>query len=257
MATPRTLTVPNWSIYDPFREERWKRLLAPCTVHYAKGDPDHGRTVTAFSGCWEDVSDSLMRLAEDILPRIDLRTQNGVHPRLGALDVCPFIGPNDAPGFASRFTERFGVPTVLYERSAEGRSLPTIRQGNEVAPHPRWGVSTVGERGFLIAMNVDLASSNIAIAKKIAREIRKRREAGECGFTGVRALAFPLESREIVQVSMNLTDPDASAPDELLAFIEERAPVAGTELVGVIREQDLARSHRLMVDAPQIIRTTG
>lgn len=254
MAALRTLVVPNWSIYDLASERDWRGILAPCDVHYVKGDPDHGRTVTAFSGSWETVSSALMRLAEAMLPRIDLRVQTGVHPRLGAMDVCPFVGPNDADGFAARFTERFGVPTVLYERSAPGRSLPAVRRGEGVPdPHPRWGVSTVGERGFLIAMNVDLASSDLSLARRIAREIRERREAGEAGFIGVRALGFPLLSRGIVQVSMNLTEPDRSRPDDLVAFVAELAPIAGTELIGVVREKDLAGATSLPISLSQIV----
>ncbi|RYG33109.1 hypothetical protein EON81_19030, partial [bacterium] len=147
-----TLTVPNWSIYAPEAERHWESLLAPCTVHYCQGDVDHGRTVTAFSGSQEEVEAALFRLAEDILPRIDLREQTGVHPRIGALDVCPFIGPNDAAGFAHRLQQRFGIPTVLYERSGDGRSLPEIRKHEGAGT--RWGVATIGERGFLLAINV-------------------------------------------------------------------------------------------------------
>ncbi|RYG41295.1 hypothetical protein EON79_21055 [bacterium] len=249
-----TLTVPNWSIYAPEAEPHWERLIAPCTVHYCQGDPDHGRTVTAFSGPWAEVEAALFRLAEDILPRIDLRTQTGVHPRIGALDVCPFVGPNDAAGFAERFGARFDVPTVLYERSdTAGSSLPAIRNAGRDAPATRWGVTTVGERGFLVAMNVDLAVDDLPLARRVAREIRTRREAGEPGFAGVRALGFALPSRGIVQVSMNLTDPDRSLPDDLVRFVEARAPIAGTELIGVIRERDLPGATRLPIAPAQVV----
>ncbi|RYG33134.1 hypothetical protein EON81_18975, partial [bacterium] len=110
----------------------------------------------------------------------------------------------------------------------------------------------VGERGFLLAINVDLSDDDLSLAKRIAREIRTRREAGEEGFAGVRALAFPLPSRGIVQVSMNLTDPDRSCPDEMVRFVEERAGISGTELIGVIRERDLPGATRLPIDSRQI-----
>lgn len=286
----RLLTVPNWS----FGREagllgRFESALASfgVGVHYVASDDDHNRTVTAFSGDVVQIEEALFALAEIAFPAIDMRLHRGVHPRLGALDVCPFVpitnGPNAlrealalAERVASRLASTFDIPVFLYEKSERGRheaDLPALRRGGfeglflrelkpdfgPTKPHPKLGATVVGVRDFLIAFNVDLATENLAVAKEIAAEIRQYRSDGDPRFLGVRALGIPLVSRRLTQVSMNLTLPDSTPIDPIVDWIETRAAedgvlVAGTELVGVIRDRDLASASEIHVDTRQIVK---
>jgi len=168
-----------------------------------------------------------------------------------------------------------GVPVFLYEKSERGHheaALPALRQGGFEAlqykllrpdfgppsPHERLGATIVGARDFLIAMNVNLATADLRPAKKIAAEIRALRAEGEARFLGVRALGFPLGSRGLTQVSMNLTLPDLTPVDPVIEWIEERArdlgaSIAETELIGVIRDVDVPTALRLQMDPAQVV----
>jgi glutamate formiminotransferase len=283
----RVLTVPNWSFgRNRDLKQRFDVLLgaADVNVHYCQGDPDHNRTVTAFSGEWEAVTDTIRGLAEPALATIDLNRHIGVHPRIGALDVCPFIVQQSTDQaeliplverFAMEMADRWEVPIYLYEKSERGRheaDLPTLRKAGfgslalrelnpdfgPSRPHPRLGVTVVGVRDFLIALNVNLGSQDIAAARAIAREIRDRRTEGDERFLGVRALGLPLASRQKVQVSMNMTLPDITQVDPIVDWVKERATkmrisIASTELIGVIRRQDLPTATWLHVKAAQIV----
>lgn len=282
----RTLVVPNWSfgrnhaLEGRFRECLLAREL---TIHYLQGDVDHNRTVSAFCGPDHVVIAALLELASLAFDVIDLNRHVGVHPRIGALDVCPFLPLDgalpDALALAERFgrtiADRFGVPVYLYEKSERGRheaDLPSLRRGGfggllgrtlspdfgPNAAHPRLGVSVVGVRDFLIALNVDLSPSDPRLARTIAREMRQLREDGDGRFLGVRALGFPLASREMSQVSMNLTLPDLSPIDPILEWVDARARQADivpqrVELIGVIRRRDLEHATRVPIRAEQII----
>jgi glutamate formiminotransferase len=287
----RLLTVPNWSfgrsrsLFGAFQD-----LLeaAPVTVHFCAGDVDHNRTVTAFSGEADEVRDALLGLAERALDRIDLNRHMGVHPRIGALDVCPFVLPPGASSPAdvsaarafveevgAALAERFDLPVFLYEKSERGRheaDLPSLRKGGfggllgrelkpdfgPAAAHPRLGVTVIGLRDFLIACNVNLKSDDVTAARTIAGEIRRLRREGDERFLGVRALGFPLPSRKQSQVSLNVTLPDLTDVDPVVDFVTGKAAKAGiavaeTELIGVIRRQDLPGAGRLPVRDAQII----
>ncbi|MCW5937007.1 MAG: hypothetical protein KIT11_06865 [Fimbriimonadaceae bacterium] len=287
----RVLTVPNWSF------GRDRRLLWACRealdswqvkVHYCESDVDHNRTVTAFSGEQEVVEAVLYDLAHLVLPTIDLNRHVGVHPRIGGLDVCPFtplepIGGEDGrsrflqwvESVASGLAEKFDLPVFLYEKSEKGRheaDLPGLRKGGfggllerELRPdygpsraHPLLGATVVGWRDFLIAMNANLKSSEPVAAKTIAASIRRLRSEGDPRFLGVRALGFPLASREASQVSMNVTLPDLTPVDPILEFIETMAgemtvPPGFDELIGVIREADLPGATRLHPRPEQVV----
>ncbi|MBL8067088.1 MAG: hypothetical protein JNM28_01435 [Armatimonadetes bacterium] len=153
------LTVPNWSLgreRSVLREAFDYLTAQPVTVHYAEADIDHNRTVTAFSGTPENVREALLGLAAIFLPCIDLQRHSGVHPRIGGLDVCPFVPlpplrspgdenfSQDPPGHdagnagdlnryiasvAQTLAETFQIPIFLYEHSAPGRDLPNLRKG--------------------------------------------------------------------------------------------------------------------------------
>ncbi len=250
----KVLAVPNWSAVGLALPE-----LFDVSVHFHQGDRDHQRTVTAYSGSASQVEAATFALTAAWLPQIDLRTQHGVHPRIGALDVCPFVGEIDVPTVAQRFWREFGIPVTLYEKSAPGRSLPDVRRGLYPpdfgsTPHPQWGVTVIGQRDFLIALNVNLPTTDLTFARSVARQIRLNREAGVPNFSGVRALAFSLDSRQMTQISMNITQPDEVSIDELVGWIRDQIPVSGTtELIGVIRHRDLASATVLDVQDSQIV----
>jgi len=255
------------------------------TVHYAKGDLDHNRTVTAFSGDFAVLREGLFAIAELALDRIDLQKHVGVHPRIGALDVCPFVsldGQSNAliplvEAFAEELATKYDLPVYLYEKSERGRheaDLPTLRKGGfgsllertldpDFGPdhaHPRLGVSVVGVRDFLIAMNVNLNSIHTSVARGIARQIRELRNEGDPRFLGVRALGFLLTSRDMIQVSLNITLPDLTPIDPIVQFVQYEAACmgvqfAGTELIGVIRPQDLEGMTTIRFKPEQVVET--
>lgn len=287
----RLLTVPNWSfgrntpLLRGFREVLQRPGIQ---FHYCHGDIDHNRTVTAFTGEPGAIETALASMCALAFDAIDLNRHVGVHPRIGALDVCPFVplSPDSSDFFqanalaervAAAIAGKYGVPVFLYERSERGRheaDLPSLRQGGfgglsgrtlrpdfgPDAAHPRLGVTVMGVRDFLIAMNVNLSSEEIDNAKRIAREIRELRREGDPRFLGVRALGFPLASRKLVQVSLNVTLPDLTPVDPILEWLMNRAfelhvAVSGAELIGVIRAKDLATATRLPVRPQQVVET--
>jgi glutamate formiminotransferase len=196
-------------------------------------DADHHRTVFTYAGDPDRVLVAAHAVADAAVSVIDIRTHVGVHPRIGAIDVVPFVPIADltladaaaiARTFARQLSERHGIPTFLYEAAAAdpGRApLEVIRRGGLPAlaarmrsapgwqpdfgparPHPTAGVAAVGARFPLIAWNVELATDRLDIAQTIAAAIRQR----SGGLPAVKALGLPLAARGIVQVSMNLVD---------------------------------------------------
>ena len=247
------LTVPNWSFYDPPLARRIADELTArgLNVHYCQGDEDHGRTVTAFSGSFLDLASAILWIADLVFPSIDLRVHRGVHPRIGALDVCPFIGLPPYPSlaeFAALFEERYGVPVSLYGHSGSA-SLTSLRRDGVVAS--RWGSTVMGFRDWLLAVNFSLPGQDVALVKRLAREIRVRRNAGDELFAGVQALGFRLEIADLAQLSLNFTRPDETSVDDVRAWL----PATGwiPELIGVIREQDLPNATCLRPTPSQII----
>lgn len=287
----RLLTVPSWSF------GRDRRLLVDCrdlvvelglTFHYAESDVDLNRTVMAFSGPSETVGMGLEQLAQMILPGIDLGRHAGAHPRIGALDVCPFVAL-DPPktklrsqrlrewieDFAQSFSAQFEVPVFLYERSERDRSeaeLSQLRKGGfgglldrtlrpdfgPAVAHPHLGVAVMGWRDFLLATNVNLATPDANVAKRIAQRIRDLRANGDERMLGVRALGLPLASRDMSQLALNFTMPDVTPVDAVLDYVERSADSLGAEvayheLVGVIRDKDLAGATKLHPRTEQIV----
>jgi glutamate formiminotransferase len=227
-------------------------------------DPDHHRSVVTYIGEPRDVEDASVRAARFALEHIDLRHHRGVHPRVGALDVLPFVPLHglempDAVRSAHRVGRRIadlGIPVYFYGRASDppGRRLADLRRGGFEAlasgfppdrrpdlpvgaerPHPTAGVTCVGARTVLLAWNVFLDGIDVEEAREIAAEIRER--GG--GFTGLRALGLRLPEQDRVQISMNLEDPDRTSPLDVFAAIEEAVAkkggrIAETQVIGMI-----------------------
>jgi glutamate formiminotransferase len=250
--------VPNVS--EGRRHDVVDRLAAACgapllDVH---ADPDHNRSVfTLAADPPEAVERAAVQLAEAVDQDIDASSwRDGIHPRLGALDVVPFValsGTAEARASAVRTAHYFAgwladamdVPTFLYdEADPEERPLPRLRRDAFVRrmpdygpaePHPRLGATAVGARPALVAVNCELDRDDVDLARRIAHDVRER--GG--GLRGVRALGFELASRRRVQVSLNLTDLETTGLEDACAEVAvlaraEGADLARIELVGLI-----------------------
>ena len=220
-----------------------------------ESDPDHNRTVFTLAGPSAAILESAIRGAVAAALRIDLTRHQGVHPRIGAADVIPFIPlhgatMDDCIGLANQAAEqiwsRARVPSYLYEfaaRRPERTQLEAIRKitfegllhrpdippdVGGPAPHPTAGACAIGARRILIACNVNLATNDLQAAKQIARLIR----ASSGGFPYVKALGLALPSRGLVQVSMNLTHYEVTPLRKVFEKIRETAPVHSTEIIG-------------------------
>src|ERR1051325_4802285 len=228
-------------------------------------DPDHNRSVfTYVSESEAAIREATLRLFEIAVARIDLRIHRGAHPRVGAVDVVPFVPLEGtsmaecvaaAEQFGRDAASRFDVPVYLYEEAAKHdsrRELPAIRSGGfEQFPHKitdeRWlpdfgparvhptaGASVVGARVPLIAFNMQLGTSRIEVAQACAKAVR----GISGGLRFVRALPIELKSRGIVQVSMNLLDFRRTPMHRAFAVVREEAErygvsVVSSEIVGL------------------------
>ena len=243
---------------------------AGCDVLHTTMDPDHHRSVVTVIGSPRAVERGSLAAARLALERVDLRGHSGVHPRVGALDVLPFvplhgIGMAEVVELARRvgsLIARLGIPVHFYGQASRppGRVLASIRRRGPDRPldlagldedgtpvhkrsHPTAGASSVGARGVLLAWNVDVEGLPLKSAREIAAQIR---EAGG-GFPGLRALALRLARQRRLQISMNLEDPARTHPIEVFRAIEGRVRrmkgrVLGTEVIGMFPDQaaDLA-----------------
>jgi glutamate formiminotransferase / 5-formyltetrahydrofolate cyclo-ligase len=231
-------------------------------------DPDHNRTVLTLAGDAAGLHAALLALYETALTEIDLRHHHGVHPRVGAVDVVPFVPLGDTPmaaaveaaeRLAAEVARRFDLPVYLYERAARrsGRTaLADIRRGGfegfaakiteaawtpDFGParvHPTAGVTVMGARFFLIAFNAVLVTPDVSVAKAIARRVR---ESGG-GLPAVRAMGVYLASRDRAQVSMNLVDYRRTPVLTALERVRQEAAALGTqvvesEVIGLIPEE--------------------
>ncbi len=254
--------VPNVS--EGRRREVLDRLTEACgpcllDVHV---DADHNRSVFTLAAATSDeIEHCAVELADAVVRDVDRSWPEGVHPRLGALDVVPFVAPSGTPDarasavrtaqyFAGWLADAHDVPTFLYgDADPEERSLPRLRRDAFVRrapdfgpaePHPTLGATAVGARPVLVAVNCELTRDDVDLARRIAHDVR---ESGG-GFSGVRALGFDLASRRTAQVSMNLTDLSATGLEEACAQVArlaraEGADVARIELVGLLPRDEL------------------
>src|SRR6266581_5243318 len=236
------------------------------TLLDVESNPDHNRSVISFVGEPGPIKQAALAASAKAVELIDLNKHKGEHPRMGSVDVVPFVPLSVATmddcvtlskEFGREFAERFHVPVFLYEEAAstpERRNLADVRAGEfeelrdkigrdptkkpDFGPdkiHPTAGATAVGAREILIAYNVNVGTNNLAIAKKIAHQLR----AKDGGLAYVKALGFDLKERGIVQVSMNMTDYHKSQlfkAEELVKLFAERygVPVVGSEIVGLV-----------------------
>jgi glutamate formiminotransferase len=227
-------------------------------------DPDHNRSVFTYVGDPEKVLAATMEFCAEAYGLIDMRTHTGCHPRLGAVDVVPFvplrgIEMEEAVHVAHALGEALGamgVPVYFYEEAAlrpERCNLADCRRGEyeKLAEHlcgpegcpdagpaefnPRCGATVVGARHPLIAFNVNLGTSNLAVAQAIARAVRH----SSGGFRYVKALGMELKDRGLVQVSMNLVNHEQTPIHRVVESVRSEAarhgvPVVECELVGMV-----------------------
>lgn len=245
------------------------RAVAGVALLDRTSDPSHNRTVLTLAGGGEHVLEAVLALVRCALPLIDLREQTGQHPRIGAVDVVPFVplaGAAMAESVAlarragAAIANAFEIPVFLYEEAApDRRRLEEIRRGGldglaarmasrewapdfgPSRPHPTAGVTAVGARRPLIAFNVDLATADLSVAKAIARQVR----ASSGGLPCVKALGLFLEHRGRAQVSMNLTNYEVTPIERAFDAVVDAARELGTEiveseLVGLIPQAALA-----------------
>ena len=266
MHPPLFEAVPNYSegrdkekierIADSVRAVPGVRVLG---LH---SDPDHNRSVLTFAGEESAVLEAAVALARACASEIDLSSQTGEHPRMGSLDVLPFVplegaALEDAARLARLAGERIGavgIPVYLYEAAATAphrRNLAEVRHGGyeglaarirdplwqpDYGPpelDPRRGAVAVGARPFLVAFNAYLDTDDVNIARAVARNVRER----DGGLPGVKALGLEVGGR--AQVSMNVTDLETTPLPVVLeavrsAAAEHGASVESTELVGLV-----------------------
>ncbi len=240
------------------------RAVPGVTLADWSGDPDHNRAVYTLLGPPEAVLAGAKALTESALAQIDMTSHEGEHPRMGAVDVVPFIPlremeAEEAVEVARAYGKWLGakgVPVYYYEYAAtrlERESLPKIRKGQyEVLPekladsawapdegpaefNPRSGATVVGARFPLVAFNVNLKTDDLEMAQTIARAVRHING----GYRFVRGMGFALEDKGMVQVSMNLVNYEKTPIHRVLETIRSEASrygvqIAGTELIGSV-----------------------
>jgi glutamate formiminotransferase len=254
-------------------------------------DAAHNRTVLTFVGDRAAMRAGVEALFRAAVERIDLRSHRGEHPRMGAVDVVPFIpirasSVEDCVALSrevgAAVAKDFGVPVYLYEDSASAdhrRNLAEIRKGQfegfaekmkdprwapdfgPAEPHPSAGVVAVGARPFLIAYNINLATKDLAVADRIAKAIRHL----SGGFRYVKAMGVELVDRGIVQVSINMTNFKKTPLHRVFECVRSEAErhgvaIVGSEIVGLSPAEALyaAAEHYLRLEgfsADQVLET--
>lgn len=224
-------------------------------------DADHHRSVFTLAGPGlRDSETSVSALARVAAARVDLTGHEGVHPRVGVIDVVPFVALDedhdiaaDAAGsFALWAVEELGVPVFFYDDAdAKRRSLPELRADaftkrapdiGPTHPHPTLGAIAVGARPPLVAVNCWLDTNDVLVARRLARQVREL----DGGLPGVRALGLLLESAQTAQVSMNLVDLPVTGLEAAVGEVRRLAAkddweITRVELVGLMPAAELER----------------
>jgi len=241
------------------------RGVAGVRVLDYSSDASHNRSVLTLAGDAAPLKSAILALFEQAVSAIDLRSHKGEHPRLGAVDVVPFVPIEGvtmaecvalAKETAAAVAERFGVPVFLYEEASTNparKNLEDIRRGEfeglaqkiakpewkpdfgPAQPHASAGASVIGARMPLIAYNINLATDRLDVAKKIAAGIRH----SSGGFRFVKAMGITLDDRRIVQVSMNLTNYEKTPMYRVFEVVKREAARYGvnvleSEIVGLV-----------------------
>jgi len=228
-------------------------------------DKDHNRAVVTFVGSPQAVAEAAFRISAKAIELIDMNQHRGEHPRMGAVDVIPFVPLGEASmqeaiaaarQVGRRLGEELGIPVYLYEEAAtrpERRNLADVRRGQYEGlpekladpewkpdfgpnrPHPTAGATAVGARIYLVAYNVNLGTSEIDIAKAVARAVR----AKTGGLHNVKALGVMIEERSLAQVTMNVVDPFRTPLYRVLELVKIEAArygvsIVGSEIVGLV-----------------------
>jgi glutamate formiminotransferase / 5-formyltetrahydrofolate cyclo-ligase len=238
-------------------------------------DADHNRSVLTFLGEGEALVTAMTALVGAALEAIDLRTHTGAHPRIGAVDVIPFVPVQGATtadcvalarALGKTLAERYGLPVYLYEDAAsrpERQNLANIRKGEfeglaAKMADPAWAPD-FGPRAPLVAYNINLGTADLAIADRIAKAIRHL----SGGYRYVKAMGVKLEARGQVQVSINMTNFEKTPLHRVFETVKSEAErhgvaVVGSEIVGLVPQAALlaAVSHYLRLEAdpgPQVL----
>ena len=228
-------------------------------------DPSHNRSVLTLVGDAAGLKEAIVALFDAALTHIDLRAHSGEHPRLGAVDVVPFVPIEGvtmedcvalAKDVAATVAERFALPIYLYEDASQNparKNLEDIRRGEyeglaakmrsagwtpdfgPAVPHESAGASVIGARMPLIAYNINLNTDRVEVAKKIAAAIRH----SSGGLRFVKAMGLLLEDRRIAQVSMNLTNYQKTPIFRVFEIVKREAERYGvgvleSEIVGLV-----------------------
>jgi glutamate formiminotransferase len=250
------------------------------TVLDLHADPTHNRMVLTFVGAPDAVSMAAFRCAEQAARLIDMTAHAGEHPRIGATDVIPFVPVAGvtmdecvalANAVGQRLGDELGIPIYLYARAArrpERVRLPDVRRGQyeglreAIGSDPdrapdfgpgalgSAGATAVGARPFLVAYNINLATSDLALAKRIARSVRE----SSGGLPAVQALGMATDDPSMVQVSMNLLDTDVTPLHVVFETVQAQAAEAGvqvveSELVGLLPMNVLVTTTRTHIKA--------
>lgn len=238
-----------------------------------QSDPAHNRSVLTLAGDASGLEKAVLTLFDRAVASIDLRTHRGEHPRLGAVDVVPFVPIEGATmqdcvhlarEVGQAVAERFSIPVFLYEEAASApvrRNLEDIRRGEfeglaakmqqpewkpdfgPAVPHATAGATVIGARMPLIAYNINLDTDRVDVAKKIASAIRM----SSGGFRYVKAMGIALEDRGIVQVSMNLTNYEKTPIFRVFETVKREAARYGvaileSEIVGLVPSAALTQA---------------
>lgn len=251
-------------ILDQVRQTEGVQLLDYSSDH------DHNRTVITYLGSLSSVQEASLKLVAEAVKLIDMEQHQGAHPRIGAVDVIPFIPiegitmkecVQGAEDLGRRINQELGVPVYLYGEAAKvanRKNLSNIRKGQyeglkeaikqagrqpdfgEARLHSSAGATVVGARMPLVAFNVNLGTDRIEVANQIARAVRE----SNGGFKNVKGMGVVLEERGQVQVSMNLENYQTTPIYRVLETIRREAarygvPIVGSELVGLVPQQAL------------------
>lgn len=272
--SPLVECVPNFSegrrpeVMDAIVNEVKK--VAGVKLLDVQSDASHNRMVVTFVGAPADVKRAAFNSCAKAAALIDMERHQGEHPRIGATDVIPFIPVREvsleecvelADELGKEIADKLDIPVYMYEAAAkkpERKNLPDLRKGQyeglktaiveperkpDYGParmHPRVGATVVGARSFLIAYNINLSTSDVAIAKKIASAIREAKG----GFKYCRAMGIMIEERNMAQVTINMINYEGTPLHRVFETVKNEAArygvnIVGSEIVGLVPMQAL------------------